>query len=95
MSTPQEGSRRNSQAWKKLRAQVIRDEDDCYICLEPVDKSIKWPDPECAVADHILAVVNGGEDIRENLSLAHNACNLAKGRKRADEVREMNYSRVW
>jgi len=87
--------RENTAAWKKVRATVIREEDVCWLCHKPVDKDLKWPDKQCAVVDHIVPFVDGGTDDRENLHMAHNSCNLKKGKKDANEVRVMNHSRVW
>lgn len=87
--------RENSAAWKKLRAQVIREESVCWLCNEPVDKEIKWPDKSCAVVDHIIPYVSGGTDSRDNVALAHNSCNLSKGKKDADTVRKDTFTFDW
>lgn len=88
--------RENSAAWKKLRAQVIREESVCWLCHEPVDKELKWPDKSCAVVDHIVSYVSGGDYLsRSNVALAHNSCNLAKGSKDADTVRKDTFTFDW
>lgn len=52
----------------------------CAICGQPVDFSLKWPDPMSKTIDHIIPVSKGGHpsDI-SNLQLAHFTCNRHKG----------------
>lgn len=52
----------------------------CAICGQPVDFSLKWPDPMSKTIDHIIPVSKGGHpsDIN-NLQLAHFHCNRQKG----------------
>lgn len=51
----------------------------CYLCLEPIDPQLFWPNLEAGSVDHVVAVKNGGKDDVSNLGLAHLAHNLAKG----------------
>ena len=54
----------------------------CAICGQPVDFSIKWPEPMSKTIDHIIPVSKGGHpsDIN-NLQLAHFRCNRLKSDK--------------
>lgn len=54
----------------------------CGICGQPVDFSLKWPDPMAKTIDHIIPVAKGGHpsDIN-NLQLAHFTCNRQKSDK--------------
>lgn len=63
-----------------LRSQVLdRDEWQCF-CGEPIDPSLRFPDPRSATIDHVLAVAVFGP-INEpwNLRAAHLGCNASKG----------------
>ena len=82
-----ERSPTNTSAWKKKRAQVIKEETHCHICLEEVDKTLKKPDPMAAQVDHITPSALGGSDSRENLRLVHALCNQKRSTKPIDEVR--------
>lgn len=77
--------------FEKNRLRVIRENDVCALCGLPVDKSLKYPHPLSATADHIIPVSRGGHpsDIN-NLQLAHFKCNRAKWDKLAGEQRRAN-----
>lgn len=67
---------------------------ECQLCHNPVDQSIKRPDPMSASLDHIVPMSKGGGHIRSNVQLAHLGCNKAKGdggvQDRAPEVLELS-----
>ena len=52
----------------------------CGICGEAVDSELAWPDPGCAVLDHIVPISVSGSPghVPTNLQCAHNRCNLRK-----------------
>lgn len=54
----------------------------CGICGQPVDFSIKFPDPLSPCIDHIIPIDKGGHpsDIA-NLQLAHMTCNRQKANR--------------
>jgi 5-methylcytosine-specific restriction endonuclease McrA len=63
-----------------LDAEIFeRDGWFCGICDEPVDGSLRWPDPYSASLDHIVPLVRGGHHTRANAQLAHLTCNIRKG----------------
>lgn len=53
----------------------------CRLCTEPVDRSIRWPDPLSASIDHIVPVSRGGTHEWFNVQLTHLRCNMRKGAK--------------
>jgi 5-methylcytosine-specific restriction endonuclease McrA len=58
------------------RADIFkRDGWTCWICRHPVDRNLRWPHPECAVVDHVIALRDGGTDTLNNVACAHNGCN--------------------
>lgn len=91
----------NNSAWRKLRAQVLREEDVCYICGRPVDKTLAGTAPMGPQVDHVVARSEGGAVFeRSNLHLVHSRCNQRKKNKdldlvRYDELNNRQHSRVW
>lgn len=75
-----EGAHRAALAKNKKRIFAVQ--DTCGICGQPVDKSIKAPDPMSPTIDHIIPIDKGGHpsDIN-NLQLAHWTCNRQKSNK--------------
>jgi hypothetical protein len=65
-----------------------RDNWTCQICLKPIDKSLRFPNPFCASVDHIIPVSMGGTNQPENLQTTHLRCNVALGnRKNSSQLR--------
>ena len=91
----------NNASWRKLRAQVMREEDVCYICGRQVDKSLPGTAPMGPQVDHIVARSEGGAVFeRSNLHLVHSRCNQRKKNKdldaiRYDELNDRQHSRIW
>lgn len=55
-----------------------RDSWVCGICGKPVNKDLKYPDPESASLDHIIPLAAGGTHTWDNVQLAHLRCNVEK-----------------
>lgn len=91
----------NNASWRKLRAQVMREEDVCYVCGRPVDKTLPGTAPMGPQVDHIVARSEGGAVFeRSNLHLVHGRCNQRKKDKnldaiRYDELNDRQHSRDW
>lgn len=74
------------QAFEKQRKKILLAESICALCGQPVDKSLKYPDPWSPVIDHIVPVSKGGHPSDpSNLQLAHAYCNRLKGSKTMKE----------
>lgn len=54
----------------------------CGICEDPVDSTVRWPDPGAPTLDHIVPLSKGGTHSRGNTQLAHFYCNSVKGASR-------------
>lgn len=68
--------------YDRNRQRILMTQDTCGICGQPIDKSIKWPEPGAPVVDHIIPINRGGHPSAiENLQLCHNACNRQKSDK--------------
>lgn len=73
----------------KNRTIILRTQEVCGICGQPVDKTLKSPDPLSATVDHIIPISKGGHpSALENLQLAHRWCNRAKSNKLFLQTRE-------
>lgn len=68
--------------YESNRNKILKMQTICGICGNPVDKTLKFPDPFSPVVDHIVPIVKGGHpsDIN-NLQLAHHRCNREKSDK--------------
>ena len=62
----------NGHRRRQLRARVLAEEDICWLCNLPVDKTLKTPDPMSAEVEEIVPVSLGGDPLaRANCRLAH------------------------
>ena len=76
-------------AYEKNRLVILKTQDVCGICGQPVDKKIKPPHPLSPTVDHIIPLAKGGDpSALENLQLAHRWCNRQKSDKLAISLRE-------
>ena len=62
----------------------------CGICGDPVERSLKWPDPKSPSLDHVKPLSKGGHHVLANVQLAHLECNVRKGDEFSLEVDEMS-----
>lgn len=76
----------------KPRSTTIRDRNrsrlrklgaPCHICGHPIDYTLRWPDPQSFVADHVKSRKRGGADTMDNQAAAHKVCNERKSTKDA------------
>ncbi|GAA1959941.1 HNH endonuclease [Microbacterium aquimaris] len=63
---------------KRHRVIIARTKPNCHICGQPIDYTLKYPDPMSFVVDHVKALANGGADTLANKAAAHNTCNSTK-----------------
>lgn len=88
-ASQQPGYRGNRSDWERAKKTILTSQTNCGICGNPVDKSLKWPNPLCATVDHIIPVIKGGHPTDlHNLQLAHWCCNRQKSDKLAKQIRE-------
>lgn len=69
---------RNDVVRKRARHALAKSRAACHICGLPIDYTLKWPDPMCFVADHIIPLDKGGADNLTNMAAAHARCNSTK-----------------
>ena len=97
------GARRDA-----IRQWVLATKDTCWLCLQPVDKTLAETDPYCDGApevDEVIPVRRGGDPLdRGNCELAHRGCNRRKGDRILERgafevgrgaVRTVHTSRDW
>lgn len=53
----------------------------CGICDEPVDSTLRWPDPNSASLDHVEPLSLGGHHVAANVRCAHLTCNIRRGNR--------------
>jgi len=89
--------RGNSTTRDRHRSQIRRTHPPCHICEQPIDYSLRYPDPRSFVVDHIIPINRGGSDTLDNKAAAHSACNWAKSDKLAEEIGPRTYVtwRTW
>jgi len=66
----------------KNKKRILKTQNVCGICGNPVDKKLKFPEPLSPVVDHIIPIAKGGHPSSiDNLQLAHFHCNRQKSDK--------------
>ena len=58
---------------------ALRDGGRCHLCGKKVDMRLDGNDQRGPTIDHLLPVSQGGDDVRENVALAHRDCNILRG----------------
>lgn len=89
--------RRKPHLYRRLREAVIaRGSQDCYRCGQPVDFTLKWPDPNSFSLEHIKPrdLYPELEYDLANVTASHLGCNSAAG-KRQPIVPRGETSRNW
>lgn len=88
-------SRTSDRTYLKNRARLKRQGEPCWICGLPIDLAIKWPDPQCFTADHVIPVGKGGHN-RGEVRPAHRVCNQSRGRNRkCGKTIQVSHAREW
>lgn len=72
------GGKRSDTVRKHARAAIAKTRASCHICGKAIDYTLKWPDPMCFVADHIIPLDKGGADDPTNMAASHAKCNSTK-----------------
>lgn len=74
---------RNTQAWKRLRAQVYEEETHCWQCGMWVNQSLHRTHPMSRTVDHLKPIARGGAGVpdRSGVRLAHRRCNGRRGHR--------------
>jgi 5-methylcytosine-specific restriction endonuclease McrA len=91
---------RTGSKYLSARAQVLANNQICWLCGELIDLDLEWPHPMYGTADHIIEVKNlARDDPRlwdpKNLKPAHLSCNSRRSRTGTIKVAEHPTSRNW
>lgn len=94
MSNPR---RANGHRRDQVRARVLREEDDCWLCGGPVDKALPPHLDGSPEVDEVVPIAFGGDPLdRENCRLSHRLCNVRRGQETKAELRaERNPGRTF
>lgn len=71
-----------AQRYRDMRAQVLREEQCCWLCGKAIDPKLRYPHPYSGSADHVVPRADGGDPFaRSNLRAAHLRCNQSRGKR--------------
>jgi 5-methylcytosine-specific restriction endonuclease McrA len=82
---------RNTATRDRDRRTIARTKPPCGICEQPIDYTLKSPDPASFEVDHIIALHNGGLDVLENKQASHRKCNRDKWHRLAEQAGPRTY----
>lgn len=71
---------RHAETWDGVTNEEIleRDRWRCGICHKVIGKTFKYPHPRSKSIDHIVPLVEGGDDTAANKRAAHLVCNTGR-----------------
>ncbi|NYI78712.1 HNH endonuclease [Nocardioides panzhihuensis] len=100
MTTKTNPRRSNGHRRNKVRARVLREETECWLCGQSVDTTLPPGLPTSPEVDEVVPVSRGGDPYdRANCRLAHRLCNQRRGNgtrgHRAPAVEVIATSRTW
>lgn len=93
MSSNNNPRRKNGHRRSELRKRVKARGDPCHLCLQPIDYSLPYMDPDAFVLDEITPVAKGATEQEraqlaldpENVAPAHRHCNQERGAMPMDQ----------
>lgn len=73
-------SQRRAETWDGVTDEQIfeRDRWRCGICGQRIGKSFKAPHPRSKSIDHVVPLIEGGDDTAANKRASHLLCNTAR-----------------
>jgi 5-methylcytosine-specific restriction endonuclease McrA len=87
---------RNTTTRDQHRRAIARTKPDCALCGNPIDYTLRSPDPMSYEVDHIVPLARGGQDDLSNKQASHRQCNRAKWHTLPDlEPRTYVTTRNW
>lgn len=80
-------AKRNAASEPYTLAEIAaRDGHRCQLCRRKVDMSLTGTDPKAPSIDHVVPLIDGGDDTRANVQLAHFGCNSRKGARGSQQL---------
>jgi 5-methylcytosine-specific restriction endonuclease McrA len=78
----------NGHRRRQLRARVLREESECWLCGLPVDVSLPPHLDGSPEVDEVIPVSAGGDPLdRNNTRLAHRLCNVRRGQQAKEQLK--------
>ena len=75
-----QGDDLRSHAWKKARAKVLATATLCYLCGQPIDRTVDPRSRWASSVDHVIPRSLGGSLLApSNLRACHLGCNASRG----------------
>lgn len=78
----------NGHRRRQMRARIKAANPNCYICGQPIDYTLKPPNPWSYVVDETIPLARGGTLTYHNSGAAHRWCNQVKGTHSIEWARE-------
>lgn len=72
-------------ARKRIAVQV-RSGSPCWLCEQPIDLSLRYPNNLSFTVDHVIPTSHGGTNELEQLRPAHAICNKRRGNQPAGTI---------
>lgn len=72
---------RNTTQRDRDRKAIRREQPPCALCGDPIDYTLRTPDPMSFEVDHVVPIARGGADDLSNKQAAHRKCNRDKWHK--------------
>jgi len=88
-------AQRNTATRDRHRSAIARTKPPCALCEQPIDYTLKYPDPGAYVVDHITPLSRGGPDTLDNKQAAHRDCNRTKSAALPTELTAANTPRTY
>lgn len=96
MATRRSVRPRGGRPYRRLWAQVKREEGVCHLCGLAIDPGLRSPHPLSFTLDHIVPVSMGGVLVsRDNVRAAHRRCNMQRGTGRGSPRTQGDRSAGW
>lgn len=83
--------KRSGRPDSRIRQAVIAMHTNCWLCGEPVDKTLRWPHPKSPSLDHVIPISQGGPTTIANGRLACLGCNSSRRDKPIDPVTSQHW----
>lgn len=68
-------------------AQQVKAGAPCALCGQPIDLTLRYPDPQSFTVDHATPTSHGGRDDYDGLRPSHNRCNRERSNQPDGTVR--------
>lgn len=73
---------------ERVDAIIVAERDDwqCWLCGDAIDKSLRWPNRYYRSIDHVVPLSRGGTHTYDNIRITHWICNVRKNNQIIEPV---------